>query len=154
MSVVSAIIELSANKPQQERETIMARSVSVKIPTEVVIEMVETKIASIKEENATYPKRLEAYNKEISSLLAKFIKIAKDNADTDKVRLNNGYRCLSIVIDDSLFSGIEFPTQPEDPNGYGRGSVLKELEKTLKLLKLTDQPSVTSSTYNSVLDLL
>jgi len=154
MSVVSAIIELSANKPQQERETIMARSVSVKIPTEVVIEMVETKIASIKEENATYPKRLEAYKKEMSVVLAKLIKIAKDNTDSKDVYLNNGYHCVSINISKELFDQSTLPTQPLDPNGYGRESQLKELEKTLKLLKLTDQPSVTSSTYNSVLDLL
>jgi hypothetical protein len=154
MSVVSAIIELSANKPQQERETIMARSVSVKIPTEKVIEMVENKIASIKEENATYPQRLEAYKKEMNSLLGKLIKIAKDNSDSENVYLNNGYRCFSINISQTLASGIEFPTQPTDPNGYGQHTQLKELEKTLKLLKLTDQPSVTSSTYNSVLDLL
>ena len=132
----------------------MARSVSVKIPTEKVIEMVETKIASIKEENATYPKRLEDYKKEMNALLAKFIKVAKDNADNDKVYLNNGYRCVSINISTDLTSGFEFPTQPTDPNGYGQHTQLKELEKTLKLLKLTDQPSVTSSTYNSVLDLL
>ena len=132
----------------------MARSVSVKIPTEKVIEMVESKIASIKEENATYPQRLEAYKKEMNSLLGKLIKIAKDNSDSENVYLNNGYRCFSINISQTLASGIEFPTQPTDPNGYGQHTQLKELEKTLKLLKLTDQPSVTSSTYNSVLDLL
>jgi hypothetical protein len=154
MSVVSAIIELSANKPQQERETIMARSVSVKIPTEVVIEMVETKIASIKEENATYPQRVEAYKKEMNAVLLKLIKVAKDNSDSKDVYVNNGYHCVSINISKDLFDLKTLPEQPQDPNGYGRGSVLKELEKTLKLLKLTDQPSVTSSTYNSVLDLL
>jgi len=132
----------------------MARSVSVKIPTEVVIEMVETKIASIKEENATYPKRLEAYKKEMSVVLAKLIKIAKDNTDSKDVYLSNGYHCVSINISKELFDQSTLPTQPLDPNGYGRESQLKELEKTLKLLKLTDQPSVTSSTYNSVLDLL
>lgn len=132
----------------------MARSVSVKIPTNKVIEMVESKIASIKEENATYPQRLEAYKKEMSSLLAKFIKVAKDNSDSDKVYLNNGYRCVSINISTDLTSGFKFPEQPTDPNGYGQHTQLKELEKTLKLLKLTEQESVTSSTYNSVLDLL
>ena len=132
----------------------MARSVSVKIPTEVVIEMVETKIASIKEENATYPQRVEAYKKEMNAVLLKLVKIAKDNADSKDVYVNNGYHCVTINITKELFDQTTLPEQPQDPNGYGRGSQLKELEKTLKLLKLTDQPSVTSSTYNSVLDLL
>ena len=132
----------------------MARSVSVKIPTAKVIEMVENKIASIKEENATYPKRLEAYKKEMNSLLTKFIKVAKDNADTDKVRLNNGYRCVSINIEDTLFAEFDFPKEPISPTAYGRASQLTELEKTLRLLKMTEQETVTSSTYNSVLDLL
>jgi chromosome segregation ATPase len=153
MSVVSAIIDLVTIKPQS-KEKKMARSVSVKIPTEKVIEMVESKIASIKEENATYPKRLEAYKKEMNALLGKLVKIAKDNTDNPDVYLSNGYRSFSINISQTLTAGIEFPAQPLDPNGYGRDSQLKELEKTLKLLKLTDQPSVTSSTYNSVLDLL
>lgn len=132
----------------------MARSVSVKIPTAKVIEMVEQKIATMKEEDATYPKRLEAYKKEMNSLLTKFIKVAKDNADSKNVYLNNGYRCVSINISSELLGDVEFPAEPHSPTAYGRATNLKELEKTLKLLKLTEQESVTSSTYNSVLDLL
>ena len=132
----------------------MARAVSVKIPTAKVIEMVESKIATIKQEDADYPKLREAYKKEMNALLTKFIKVAKDNADSENVYLNNGYRCVSINISSELLGDVEFPKAPTEPNAYGRASQLKELEKTLKLLNLTEQESVTSSTYNSVLDLL
>lgn len=132
----------------------MARSVSVKIPTAKVIEMVEAKIAQMKQEDANYPKLLEAYEKEMNALLGKFIKIAKDNAGSKNVYVNNGYRCASINISSELIGDVEFPKSPIEPNAYGRATQLKELEKTLKLLRLTEQESVTSSTYNSVLDLL
>lgn len=132
----------------------MARAVSVKIPTIKVIEMVEKKIALIKEENKTYPERLADYNKKMDSVVTKLVKIAKDNLGSDKVVAQNGYRAYSINISSELVSGIEFPTKPTEPNSYYVENQLKELEKTLKLLKLTEQESVTSSTYNSVLDLL
>ena len=132
----------------------MARAVSVKIPTIKVIEMVEKKIALIKEENKTYPERLADYNKKMDSIVTKLVKIAKDNLGSDKVVAQNGYRAYSINISSELVSGIEFPDKPTEPNSYYVENQLKELEKTLKLLNLTEQESVTSSTYNSVLDLL
>jgi hypothetical protein len=132
----------------------MARAVSVKIPTIKVIEMVEKKIALIKEDNITYPERLADYNKKMDSLVSKLVKIAKDNLGSEKVVAQNGYRAYSINISSELVAGIEFPNKPTEPNSYYAENQLKELEKTLKLLKLTEQESVTSSTYNSVLDLL
>lgn len=132
----------------------MARAVSVKIPTIKVIEMVEKKIALIKEENKTYPERLADYNKKMDSIVTKLVKIAKDNLGSDKVVAQNGYRAYSINISSELVSGIEFPNKPTEPNSYYVENQLKELEKTLKLLNLTEQESVSASTYNSVLDLL
>lgn len=132
----------------------MARSVSVKIPTAKVIEMVEAKIAQMKQEDKDYPKLLENYEKEMNSILTKVIKIAKDNSVTDKVSVHNNYSGISISLSKSLIGDIEFPKQPTDPSVYYRQNKFEELEKTLKLLRLTEQESVTSSTYNSVLDLL
>ena len=132
----------------------MARAVSVKIPTAKVIEMVEQKIALIKQEDTQYPKLLAEYNKQMDNLLTKLVKIAKDNVGRDGVALNDGYRSFSINIEKPLAEGIELPKKPTDPTTYYRTEQLKELEKTLKLLRLTEQESVTSSTYNSVLDLL
>jgi hypothetical protein len=51
------------------------------------------------------------------------------------------------------------PKKPEDPNAknhYGReyATPLEMLEKTLRVLKLTQQEEVNASTYSSVMDLL
>jgi hypothetical protein len=132
----------------------MARAVSVKIPTSKVIEMVEAKLEEMKQTAKEYPKLLEAYNKEMNILLNKVIKVAKDNSGDEKVSFHNNYSGISINISKSLVSDIELPERPSDPDNYQTKMNKEQLEKTLKLLRLTEQESVSASTYNSVLDLI
>jgi hypothetical protein len=101
-----------------------------------------------------YPKLLEAYEKEMNSVLSKVIKVAKDNSGNENVSIYNNYSGISISIGKRLVSDIEFPEKPSDPDNYTTKQNKEQLEKTLKLLRLTEQESVSASTYNSVLDLL
>lgn len=132
----------------------MARAVSVKIPTSKVIEMVEAKLEEMKQTAKEYPKLLEAYEKEMNSVLSKVIKVAKDNSGNENVSIYNNYSGISISIGKRLVSDIEFPEKPSDPDNYTTKQNKEQLEKTLKLLRLTEQESVSASTYNSVLDLI
>ena len=145
----------------------MARSVSVKIPTSVVIEMIETKLADLTKAQADYPKLLSAYNKAIVSytqdvldLIGKNKKSVVDYSDysfdSDNISLNSEWRgSLTIAVGKGLASKIgDKPVKPEDPDNWHTKEKRQQLEKTLKLLKLTEQETITSSTYNSVLDLL
>jgi hypothetical protein len=145
----------------------MARSVSVKIPTSVVIEMIETKLAELTKAEADYPKLLSAYKKEIATftadlvdLVAKNKKSATEYSDFDfasgNFAIHSDWRgSVSIQIGKDLVSKIGTkPTKPEEVDNYGHKNKKAELEKTLKLLRLTEQETITSSTYNSVLDLL
>ena len=145
----------------------MARSVSVKIPTTIVIEMIETKLADLTKAQADYPKLLSAYNKEIVSFTQDVLELIGKNKksvvdyndysfDSDNISLNSEWRgSLTIAIGKGLASKIgEKPTKPEDPDNWHTKQKREQLEKTLKLLKLTEQETITSSTYNSVLDLL
>lgn len=145
----------------------MARSVSVKIPTSSVIEMIENKLAEMTKEEADYPKLLSAYNKEILNYTASLIELVAKNAkkavdysnfeyDSDTISINGDYRgSTTLVVGKALVAKLgKKPEKPTSPDNYSFINKKAELEKTLKLLKMTDQPTITSSTYNSVLDLL
>jgi hypothetical protein len=152
----------------------MARAISVKIPTTKVIEMIEQKIAQINEDVATYPARKAAYQVEykaytealvarLGELIAKNGSALLNEEDTDKkIAVGTNYRnAVEISIGKSLTEDLvkpEAPTDPEPKGYYGRGTGYttkrEELEKTLRLLKMTEQETITSSTYNSVLELL
>jgi hypothetical protein len=150
----------------------MARAVSVKIPTAKVIEMIEQKIAQIDADVASYPARkakyqadYKAYTEKVVSTLAKLLKqdgsalLAEDNSDKG-IRVSTNYRnAIEITIGKELLD-LEKPEEPQDPQpkGYYYSNQYttkrNELEKTLRLLKMTEQETITSSTYNSVLELL
>ena len=150
----------------------MARAVSVKIPTAKVIEMIEDKIASINADVASYPARkaqyqidykayTEAVVARISDLIAQRGAELLDSEDSDKgIRVSTNYRnAVEITIGKELLD-LEKPEQPEDPEPKGYynrnhyNTKRQELEKTLRLLRMTEQETITSSTYNSVLELL
>jgi hypothetical protein len=151
----------------------MARAISVKIPTAKVIEMIEQKIAQIAEDVATYPARKAeyqvAYKAYTEALIARIGKLIAENGsalldeeNTDKkIAVGTNYRnAVEITIGKDLLD-LEKPEAPNDPEPkgyYGRGTGYttkrEELEKTLRLLKMTEQETITSSTYNSVLELL
>ena len=151
----------------------MARAVSVKIPTAKVIEMIEQKIAQIDADVASYPARkakyqadYKAYTEKVVATLAKLLKqdgsalLAEDNSDKG-IRVSTNYRnAIEITIGKELLAGLEKPEEPQDPQPKGYYSSnhyttkRSELEKTLRLLKMTEQETITSSTYNSVLELL
>ena len=150
----------------------MARAISVKIPTAKVIEMIEQKIAEITDEIATYPARKaqfqadnEAYTKaviaRIGEAIAKRGSELLTNEDYDNsVRVNTNYQNrVELTIGKEILDGLVKPIQPTEPepkNYYGRSYTTKreELEKTLRLLKMSEQETITSSAYNSVLELL
>jgi hypothetical protein len=171
MSVATAIIDLQQQNPNN-KENKMARAISVKIPTAKVIEMIESKIAEINNDIATYPARKaqylldrEAYTKAVVARLGEAI--AKrgaellSNEDYDNsVRVSTNYQNrVELTIGKEILDGLEKPEEPTDPEPkgyYGRnyGSKKAELEKTLTLLRMSEQETITSSAYNSVLELL
>jgi hydrogenase maturation factor HypF (carbamoyltransferase family) len=145
----------------------MARSVSVKIPTSVVIEMIETKLAELNKAETDYPKLLSAYKKDIVAFTGNLLDLANKNKknvvdygdyefEGGNIAINSDWRgSVSIALGKELVAKIGTkPEKPEDPNTWQTKDKKKNLEKTLKLLRLTDQETITSSTYNSVLDLL
>jgi hypothetical protein len=150
----------------------MARAISVKIPTTKVIEMIESKIAEINEDIASYPARKaqyiadrEAYAKAVvervgSALTSRGAELLSNEDYENSVRVSTNYQNrVELAIGKEILAGLEKPVEPTDPEPkgyYGRSYTTKreELEKTLRLLRMTEQETITSSAYNSVLELM
>jgi len=146
----------------------MPRALSVKVPTSSLIALLEDKIATIKTAIADYPRAkaqykedVKAYKKSVLNLaLAKIASNPEVLFDNDSLDVSTSYRNdVQITLDKDLFELPEMPEQPEDPNrkewiGRDHTTKLSVLEKTLAVLKLTNQEEVSASTYNSVMELL
>lgn len=146
----------------------MARSISVKINTVDVISMIENKIAEYEKQIADYPAVKAQYEidrmnwaKQVGSRAIEIIASGNhfDHEDwSQRISIDKNYRNININIGNELVGELadQMPDRPTDPtSGYpSLESKIKELNKTLVLLRLTPQETVTSSTYNSVLELL
>jgi hypothetical protein len=150
----------------------MARSLAVKVPTASLIALVEEKIATIKSDLAEYPAKVKqfesdkiAHEKSLVSLTIKALtenpELVGDNHDSPiRVSANNyGGRSVSVSIDADALGFPDAPIKPTNPNDrtwYGRehSTPLEMLEKTIKVLRMTNQEEVNASTYSSVMDLL
>jgi hypothetical protein len=132
------------------------KSISVKIATPKVIKALETRLAELEtnyanqEANeAKYTKAYEKWKKELISYATSNIKKA-ENFRTNYRSWNN---TLNIDFDLTVTES-ELPKEPErDFEQMGRHSYLEqkqEIENAIRILKMTDEEVVNTSTYNAV----
>ena len=136
----------------------MARSkaINVKIATPKVIKALETKLAQVKKDyaeqganEAKYEKAHEKWKKEIGKwAIDRFSKA--ENIRTNYRQWNKTLNVdFDIVINDS-----NFPKEPEkDYNEIHRhtyNEMVEEIENAIRILKMTDEEVVSTSTYNAV----
>lgn len=147
-------------------------SLAVKVPTAKVIAMLEEKIASLKEEIANYPTAKAEYAKAkanyekslvaltIDALTTKPELIGEDHNAAIRVYTNNySGRSVNVSIDADALGFPPVPKEPSNPNdkiyvGREYVSPLEILENTLKTLRLTEQETISASTYANVMRLL
>jgi hypothetical protein len=132
------------------------KAISVKIPTQRVIKALETKLAELntnyanQEANeAKYQKSFEKYRKELVAYAVKNISKA-ENFRTNYRSWNNQ---LNIDFDLTV-SETDLPKQPE--RDFEQLSIhtyreqKEEMENAIRILKMTDEEVVNTSTYNAV----
>jgi hypothetical protein len=150
----------STQPPLTEKEqTHMARStkaISVKIATPKVIKALETRLAELEKSyvsqeanEAKYSKAMEKWRKEIFAYAITNIKKA-ENVRTNYRSWNN-----TLNIDfDLTTSESDLPKEPErDFEQIGRHTYMEqkqELENAIRILKMTDEEVVNTSTYNAI----
>ena len=136
----------------------MARSkaINVKIATVKVIKALETALAKLEKDysaqeanEAKFSKQHEAWKKEIGKwAIANFAKAEN---------LRTGYRSWNNTLNvdfDIITKEGNFPAEPEKDYEVIHASTYreskKELENAIRILKMTDEEVVNTSTYNAV----
>ena len=134
----------------------MSRAITVKVATPKVIKALETRLATLEKEyssqeanEAKHNKAVEAWKKEIGKwAIANFSKA--ENLRTNYRSWNN---TLNVDFDIITKEGT-FPSEPEkDYEVIHRHSYIEmkeEMENAIRILKMTDEEVVNTSTYNAV----
>ena len=132
------------------------KSISVKIATPKVIKALEVRLAELEKSytsqeanEAKYNKAMEKWRKEIFAYAISNIKKA-ENVRTNYRSWNN-----TLNIDfDLTTSEADLPKEPErDFEQIGRHNYLEqkqEIENAIRILKMTDEEVVNTSTYNAI----
>jgi len=132
------------------------KAISVKIPTQRVIDALETALAKLETEYASqeaneakYQKAHEAWKKEIGAwAIANFSK--SENLRTSYRSWNN---TLNVDFDIITKEG-NFPAEPEKDyeviHQHSYREQKEEMSNAIRILKMTDEEVVNTSTYNAV----
>ena len=131
------------------------KAISVKIATTKVIKALETALAKLENDftsqeakKAKYDKARKAWAKEVTTLAIKHIAKA-DNFSANK-KWND-----EINIDFNIPAGlIDLPAEPEQDfvsiHQWEYKTQKEEIENAIRILKMTDEEVVSTSTYNAV----
>jgi hypothetical protein len=131
------------------------KSINVKIATSKVIKALETKLAQLQKDKANQKvneekllKATEKWNKEVAKLA--LAQISKATELSANVRWNG-----EINVDFNLPKGcVELPEAPEKDfesfNDWQYREMVDEIENAIRILKMTDEEVVSTSTYNTI----
>ena len=131
------------------------KAINVKIATTKVIKALETKLAEIKKDfasqetnEAKYEKARKAWAKEVAKLAVAQI------AKADNFSANKRYDG-TINIDFYLpANSMELPDEPKKDyvqiNDWQYREQVEEIENAIRILKMTDEEVVSTSTYNAI----
>ena len=136
----------------------MARSkpISVKIATSKVISALETKLAQLQadytkqdENEAKYKEAHQNWQKEIGAwAIAKFSK-----AENIRTNYRQWNRTLNVDFD-LITDEKDFPKEPEREfeqiHSHTYREQKEEMENAIRILKMTDEETVSTSTYNAI----
>jgi hypothetical protein len=132
------------------------KAINVKIATTKVIKALETKLAEIKKayaeqgaNEAKYQKAREKWQKEIGKwAVANFSK-----AENIRTNYRNWNKTLNVDFD-LIVNETDFPAEPEKDfeviHQHSYNEMKEEIENAIRILKMTDEEVVSTSTYNAI----
>ena len=157
MSDLSPIIETNPQKEKEQNPMAKGKAISVKIATPKVIKALEASLAKLEADYASqetneakYQKAQDKYNKELIAYATANIKKATNFRTS--FRSWNG--TLNIDFDLTGLSESDLPKSPErDFEVMGRHDYTtqkEEIANAIRILKMTDEETVSTSTYQAV----
>ena len=131
------------------------KAINVKIATTKVIKALETKLAQLQKDKANqkvneekFSKAQDKYNKEIAKLALAQISKATDLSAHTRY---NGDVNVSFTLPKGV---IDLPTEPEKDfetfHEWQYKEMVDEIENAIRILKMTDEETVSTSTYNTI----
>ena len=132
------------------------KAISVKIPTERVIKALEQTLnkleldwTSQEANEAKYNKAMEKWRKEV----AKFAMSNFSKAENFRTNYRSWNKTLNVDFDLTI-SEAEFPKEPERDyvtlHQHSYNEQKEEISNAIRILKMTDEEVVNTSTYNAV----
>ena len=131
------------------------KSINVKIATSKVIKALETKLAQLKKDKANQKTNEERYQKAHEKWSKDVAKLAL-NAINKAENLQASLRYNGMInVDFNLPKGaIDLPKEPEKDfdtyHDWQYKEMVDEIENAIRILKMTDEETVSTSTYNSI----
>ena len=132
------------------------KAISVKIATPKVIKALETRLAKLEadytkqdENEAKFQKKLDAWKKEIGKwAIGQFSK-----AENLRTNYRSWNKTLNVDFDLTVSEG-DFPAEPvkdfEQIHQHTYREMKEEMENAIRILKMTDEETVSTSTYNAI----
>jgi hypothetical protein len=132
------------------------KAINVKIPTQKVIKALETKLAEIKKayaeqgaNEAKYQKAREKWQKEIGKWAIEHF----SKAENIRTNYRNWNKTLNVDFD-LIVNETDFPAEPEKDyeviHQHSYNEMKEEIENAIRILKMTDEEVVSTSTYNAI----
>ncbi len=124
---------------------------TIKVDRVVLVEALKKKLAEQDKLRAEYKKAEEKYKKEQEAFATKVIALAKSGKleiHSTNYRSWSGRLEIEFNVDKTQIPAE--PKNPQTPDGWLHDSDYQELDRTIKLLGMTSDPSVPTSVYKSV----
>ena len=140
----------------------MARSkaINVKVPTIKIITGLEASLAKLEADYATQAVNEAKYDKALEKWKADVFEFAMANVKKS-FNLRTNYRSYNNTLNidfDLTVSEKDMPAEPERTFEFIHASTYreskKELSNAIRILKMTDEETVNTSTYNAVSEYL
>jgi hypothetical protein len=137
-----------------------AKAINVKIATPKIIKALEASLAKLEADYATQEKNEAKYLKAVEKWKAEVFAFAMANVKKSfNVRTNYRSYNNTLNIDfDLTVNETEMPVEPERDFEFIHASTYreskKELSNAIRILKMTDEETVNTSTYNAVSEYL
>ena len=134
----------------------MSRQITVKVATTKVIKALEARLAKLEKDyadqtanEAKHTKAYEAWKKEVGKwAIANFSK-----AENLRTNYRSYNKTLNVDFDITC-NGKDFPAEPEkdyeEIHRHTYNEMCEEMDNAIRILKMTDEEVVNTSTYNAI----
>ena len=132
------------------------RTINVKLPTQKVITALQQALAKLELDYTSQDQAEAEYQKATDKWRKEVIKFAIDNiSKAENIRTTYRQWTHNLNVDfDLTVKDNEFPTEPERDfetmNVHTYREMKEEISNAIRILQLTDEETVSTSTYNSI----